>query len=242
MTRAQPMWRGAGRLPWQVALPRRTVTDVTAASRPRLYSIASRAQRTAMDNDRVKQLLERVAQQDQTAFRELYKAFSRRVFAYALNQVKDHARAEEILVDTMHEVWRNPARFRGDSQFATWLIGIARNKALMVYRSRRPDELHDDLDDIAETAAADTPDGFAALASKQRAEGVQHCMGRLSDEHRECMHLVFFEGLSLAEVAAVQGCPENTVKTRLFHARQKIKSCLQRMVEREGEPLTGART
>ena len=193
-----------------------------------------------MDNDRVRELLERVARQDQSAFRELYKAFSRRVFAYALNMVKDHARAEEILVDTMHEVWRAPARFRGDSQFTTWLIGIARNKALMVYRSRRPDELHDDLDDIAETTAADTPDGFAQLAAKQRSEGVQTCMGRLSNEHRECMHLVFFEGLSLAEVAAVQGCPENTVKTRLFHARQKIKNCLKLLLGREGTMMKGA--
>jgi RNA polymerase sigma-70 factor, ECF subfamily len=193
-----------------------------------------------MDNDRVRVLLERVGRQDQAAFRELYKAFSRRVFAYVLNMVRDHGRAEEILVDTMYEVWRAPARFRGDAQFSTWLIGIARNKALMAYRSRRPDELHDDLDDIAETEAADTPDGFAQLAAKQRSEGVQVCMGKLSDEHRECMHLVFFEGLSLAEVAAVQGCPENTVKTRLFHARQKIKNCLRSMVERDGEARVGA--
>jgi len=111
----------------------------------------------------------------------------------------------------------------------------------MAFRSRRPDEQHDDLDDIAETEAADTPDGFAELAAKQRSAGVQVCMGKLSDEHRECMHLVFFEGLSLAEVAAVQGCPENTVKTRLFHARQKIKHCLRSMVEREGELPAGAR-
>jgi RNA polymerase sigma-70 factor, ECF subfamily len=193
-----------------------------------------------MDNDRVRTLLERVGRQDQAAFRELYKAFSRRVFAYVLNMVKDHGRAEEILVDTMYEVWRAPARFRGDSQFGTWLIGIARNKALMAFRGRRPDELHEDLDDIAETAASDSPDGFAQLAAKQRSEGVQTCMGRLSNEHRECMHLVFFEGLSLAEVAAVQGCPENTVKTRLFHARQKIKNCLRLMVQREGELPVGA--
>jgi RNA polymerase sigma-70 factor, ECF subfamily len=189
----------------------------------------------AMDNHRVSTLLERIGRQDEAAFRELYKAFSRRVFAYVLNMVNDHGRAEEILVDTMYEVWRAPARFRGDSQFGTWLIGIARNKALMAYRSRRPDELHDDLDDIAETEPADTPDGFAQLASKQRAEGVQVCMGKLSDEHRECMHLVFFEGMSVAEIAAIQGCPENTVKTRLFHARQKIKNCLRLMIQREGE-------
>jgi RNA polymerase sigma-70 factor (ECF subfamily) len=188
----------------------------------------------AMDNDRVRELLARIEQQDQAAFRELYKAFSRKVFAYVLNMVNDHGRAEEILVDSMYEVWRHPARFRGDSQFGTWLIGIARNKALMVYRSRRADEVHDDLDDIAETESADTPDGYAELAAKQRSEGVKHCMGKLSDEHRECMHLVFFEGLSLAEVAEVQRCPENTVKTRLFHARQKIKNCLRLLLEREG--------
>jgi len=192
-----------------------------------------------MDNDRIAKLLERIARQDEAAFRELYKAFSRRVFAYVLNMVKDHGRAEEILVDTMYEVWRNPARFRGDAQFSTWLIGIARNKALMAFRSRRPDELHDDLDDIAETAASDTPDGFAELAAKQRSEGVQVCMGKLSDEHRECMHLVFFEGLSIAEIATIQGCPENTVKTRLFHARQKIKTCLRNMIQRDGEVPVG---
>jgi RNA polymerase sigma-70 factor (ECF subfamily) len=100
--------------------------------------------------------------------------------------------------------------------------------------------VHEDLDDIAETTAADTPDGFAQLAGKQRSEGVQHCMGRLSDEHRECMHLVFFEGLSLAEVSQVQGCPENTVKTRLFHARQKIKKCLSLLLQREGGAPAGA--
>lgn len=207
---------------------------------PAIYSPVATAAATVMDNDRVRELLARIGRQDEAAFRELYKAFSRRVYAYVLNKVNDHGRAEEILVDTMYEVWRAPSRFRGDAQFSTWLIGIARNKALMAYRSRRPDEVHDDLDDIAETTAADTPDGFAQLAAKQRSEGVQHCMGKLSDEHRECMHLVFYEGMSLAEVADVQGCPENTVKTRLFHARQKIKNCLKLLVERDGELPAGA--
>jgi RNA polymerase sigma-70 factor (ECF subfamily) len=190
-----------------------------------------------MDNQRVTELLGRIAKQDQAAFQELYKAFSRKVYAYVLNQLKDHVRAEEVLVDTMYEVWRNPTRFRGDSQFGTWLIGIARNKALMVYRSRRPDEDHSDLEDIAETEPSDSEDGYAQLAQRQRSEGVRHCMDKLSDEHRECLHLVFYEGYSLAEVAEVQRCPENTVKTRLFHARQKIKNCLRLMLEREGTDM-----
>jgi RNA polymerase sigma-70 factor (ECF subfamily) len=187
-----------------------------------------------MSNDEVKELLQRIAREDQAAFRQLYKAFSRTVFAYVLNMLNNHALAEEVVSDTLYEVWRHPQNFRGDSKFSTWLIGIARRKALMVYRARRPDEVHADLDDIAEVTPSNTPDGYAELAARQRRDGVQHCMGKLSEEHRECLHLVFYEGMALAEVAEIQGCPEGTVKTRLFHARQKIKKCLQTLLRSEG--------
>ena len=187
-----------------------------------------------MDNDEVLRLLALIGQADEAAFRELYRAFSRRLYAYVLRQLGDPAQAEEIVADTLYEVWRQPARFRGDSQFSTWLIGIARNKVLMAFRSRKPDQQHDDIADVAETLAADDPSAFELLAQQQRHEGVRHCMGKLSDEHRECVHLVFYEGLSLAEVAGVQGCPEGTVKTRLFHARAKLKNCLKLLLQREG--------
>jgi RNA polymerase sigma-70 factor (ECF subfamily) len=187
-----------------------------------------------MDNDEVLRLLERIAQSDETAFKELYRGFSRRLYAYVLRQIDDPSQAEEIVADTLYEVWRQPARFRGESQFGTWLIGIARNKVLMAFRSRKPDAKHDDLEAVAETVAADDPSAFDILAQQQRHEGVRHCMSKLSADHRECVHLVFYEGMALAEVAALQGCPENTVKTRLFHARQKLKNCLKLLLEREG--------
>jgi RNA polymerase sigma-70 factor (ECF subfamily) len=188
-----------------------------------------------MDDAKAKELLGRIARQDEAAFETIYRAFSRRVFSYALFMLKDSHRAEEVLVDTMHEVWRNAARFRGDSLFSTWLIGIARNKALLVHRGRRADELHDDLDDVAETEIDEfAPEGFAQLAAKQHRQGVQACMRKLSQEHRECLQLVFYEGCSLADVANVQGVPENTVKTRLYHARLRIKNCLRLLIEREG--------
>ena len=193
-----------------------------------------------MDNDEVLRLLARIGQADEAAFRELYRAFSRKLYAYVLRQHGDPPQAEEIVADTLYEVWRAPARFRGDSQFSTWLIGIARNKVLMAFRGRKPDSTHDDLDDVAETIATEDAGPFDVLAQQQRREGVSHCMGKLSDDHRECMHLVFYEGLSLAEVAQLQACPENTVKTRLFHARQKMKNCLRNLLQREGAPLAGA--
>jgi RNA polymerase sigma-70 factor (ECF subfamily) len=187
-----------------------------------------------MDNDEVLRLLGRIERADEAAFRELYRAFSRRLYAYVLRQLGDPAQAEEIVADSLYEVWKAPARFRGDAQFSTWLIGIARNKVLMAFRSRKPDSKHEDLDDVAETLAAEDGSAFDMLANAQRREGVRHCMDKLSDDHRECVHLVFYEGMSLAEVAEVQACPEGTVKTRLFHARQKLKNCLQMMLQREG--------
>ncbi len=193
-----------------------------------------------MDNDEVLRLLGRIERADEAAFRELYRAYSRKLYAYVLRQLGDPAQAEEIVADTLYEVWRQPAKFRGDSQFSTWLIGIARNKVLMAFRGRKPDAIHDDLDDVAESIASDDESAFDILANQQRREGVRHCMDKLSDEHRECVHLVFYEGLSLAEVAALQSCPENTVKTRLFHARQKLKNCLRLLLEREGGTLAGA--
>lgn len=188
-----------------------------------------------MDNDEVLRLLGRIGQADEAAFRELYRAFSRRLYAYVLRQLGDPAQAEEIVSDTLYEVWKAPARFRGDAQFSTWLIGIARNKVLMAFRGRKPDSRHEDLDDVAETIASEDAGAFEILAEQQRRDGVRHCMDKLSDEHRECVHLVFYEGMGLAEVAQVQSCPEGTVKTRLFHARQKLKNCLKLLLQREGD-------
>ena len=187
-----------------------------------------------MDNDEVLRLLGRIEHADEAAFKELYRAFSRRLYAYVLRQLGDPAQAEEIVADTLYEVWRRPSVFRGDAQFSTWLIGIARNKVLMAFRSRKPDAKHEDIADVAEVIPSEEPGAFEILAQQQRHEGVRHCMDKLSDEHRECIHLVFYEGLGLAEVAEVQACPENTVKTRLFHARQKLKNCLKLLLQREG--------
>lgn len=186
-----------------------------------------------LSNDEIFILLAQVGAGDEAAMRTLYEAFGRKVYAFALNRTRDPQQAEEIVVDTMYEVWRHPDRFRGASRFSTWLIGIARHKMLSALRSRPPE--HDDVDELGEVLACEDPGAFERLAERQRREGVQHCMGKLSEEHRECLHLVFYEDMSVSEVAGVQGCPENTVKTRLFYARQKIRNCLRLLLESEGD-------
>jgi RNA polymerase sigma-70 factor (ECF subfamily) len=192
-----------------------------------------------MENPQVLRLLGRIEQKDEGAFRELYCAFSRKLYAYVLRQLSDPAQAEEIVADTLYEVWKAPAKFRGESQFSTWLIGIARNKVLMHWRARKPDADHDDVADLAEQLPSDAPGAFEIMADQQRSAGVRTCVDRLGADHRECVHLVFYQGMSLAEVARIQQIPEGTVKTRLFHARQKLKQCLQRLLAREGEEPLG---
>jgi RNA polymerase sigma-70 factor (ECF subfamily) len=184
-----------------------------------------------MENEQVFELLQRMAEKDERALREIYGVFSRKVYAFALNRLRNPAQAEEIVVDTMHEVWKHPGRFRGESRFSTWLLGIARYKILSALRARDPE--HEDIDDMNETLPSSDPDAFAQLAEQQRREGVRLCMDKLPEEQRECLHLVYYEGASLTEVASVQECPENTVKTRLFNARQKIKNCLRLLLEKE---------
>ena len=187
-----------------------------------------------MDNARVFALLERIAKRDEKAFRELYEAFSRKIYAYALNQVKQPSKAEEIVADTLYDIWRNPLAFRGDSQFSTWVVGIARHKVLGAFRRDKHETEQDDIEDYEDRLEADEASSFDLLADKQRRDGVKHCLDKLPDEMRECMHLVFYEGHTLGEIAELQNVPEGTVKTRMFRARDRLKTCLRLLLEREG--------
>lgn len=221
-----------------LAAPPDAWTGAAQGGRTNLFEPNSRVLRLSnkktdmeLTNDEVFALLARVGRGDEAAMSTLYKSFSRKVYAYVLYRMKDPQGAEEVVVDTMYEVWRHSDRFSGSSRFSTWLIGIARHKMLSALRGRGPQ--HEDVDEMGEQLASDDPGAFDVLAERQRREGVQHCMGKLSDEHRECLHLVFYEGMSVGEIAEVQDCPENTVKTRLFYARQKIKNCLRLLLESE---------
>jgi RNA polymerase sigma-70 factor (ECF subfamily) len=186
-----------------------------------------------LSNEQVFALLRELGAGKESALKELYRAYSRTIYAFSLARLRDAADAEEVVVDTMHEVWRHPDRFRGESKFSTWLLGIARHKLLSLMRSREPE--HEEIETFEETLESEDAGAFEILAQKQRREGVRHCMDKLPEEQRECLHLVFYEGYALGEVAAVQNCPENTVKTRLFHARQKLKNCLRLLLARENE-------
>ena len=174
----------------------------------------------------------------EAAMSQFYRALSGATFAFVQHRIENAHEAEAVVVETMYEVWRVAGQFNGGSLVKTWLLGIARHKLLDALR-KRGQHRHDDIDDHAEALADTSASVFEQLADQQQAEWVAQCMARLGDEHRESLHLLFYEGLSVAEIAQVQGVPDGTVKTRVFHAKKKIKACLARWLAATGEAVQG---
>ena len=184
-------------------------------------------------------LLQQVAARtrgSEAAMAQLYKALSASVFAFVRQRLygaDDHA-VQEVVVETMYEVWRAAERFAAESQVKTWVLGIARHKLLDAAR-RDHAASHDDIDDMADTLADEGPGLIAQLAEKQRAHWLAHCMQRLPDDQRECLHLLFVDGLDIAAIAELQSCPAGTIKSRVFHAKRKLKDCLAKWLRADGD-------
>jgi RNA polymerase sigma-70 factor (ECF subfamily) len=164
-------------------------------------------------------LLGLIAAQDKDAMRLLFARHNVRVYRFALRIVGNEATAEDVVTEVFLDVWRNAARFEGRSQVATWILGIARFKALSSRRRRTLDELDEDVVEAIEDTA-DTPE--AAFEKSERSAILQDCLRQLSPAHREVVDLIYYHEQSIDEVARITGVPENTVKTRAFHARKKI--------------------
>lgn len=174
-------------------------------------------------------LLGDCARQEERALAQLHRMMAPRIYAFAFHRLRSEEAAQTVVIDTMFEVWKNAAKFRGESLVSTWILGIANFKVKAQWRQTAPE--HEDIVDYEDVLPSDVEDGAQALSRWQEAQVVRACMNELSAAHRECMQLVYFEGMGLAEVAAVQQVPENTVKTRLFHARKSMRSCVERTAE-----------
>ena len=121
------------------------------------------------------------------------------------------------------DVWRQAGRFEGRSAVATWLLSIARFKAL----STRRRQTHAELDETIEATVADpTDDPEVMLEKKNR---VREALTKLSPEHREIIDLVYYNEKSVEECAQILAIPAATVKTRMFYARKKLAELVERV-------------
>lgn len=183
---------------------------------------AVRIRRAADGEDR--DLIDRIRGQDQAALQAFFVRHRTGVFRFIARLVRSDAVAEEITNEVFLEVWRHADRYEGRSAVTTWLLSIARNRAISSLRKRR--EASWDEDAAAELEDdGDTPEVAAQKHDKSKL--LRACIAKLSGDHAEIIDLVYFQEKSVSEVAEIVGIPDATVKTRMFYARKKLSEILK---------------
>ena len=174
-------------------------------------------------NDRELELLRRIVLRDRDAFRDLYLMYHRRLARFLMRMSLSHETVEEIINDTLWTVWQKAADFRGASRVSTWIVGIAYRRALKSLRQSR-------------AMRAPVTDEFTDMQSDVDIEGgnvtkqwLERALAELPIEQRMVMEFAYLMGHSCEEIAEIMHCPVNTVKTRMFHAREKLRVSLPRL-------------
>ena len=183
------------------------------------WAAASPAQAAATETFSDERLMRRIANGDQLAMRTLFGRHRVAIYRWLFRLVRDEALAEELLSDVFLDVWRKASSFAGRSSVSTWLLAIARHKALSARRRRTHVELDGEL---ASSFADPADDPELVLQKKDREQLLRHGLARLSPQHSEVIDLVYYHGKSIKEIAEIVGINEATVKSRAFYARRKL--------------------
>jgi RNA polymerase sigma-70 factor (ECF subfamily) len=169
-------------------------------------------------------LISRIANGDRLAMQVLFARHHVRVYRFVLRLVRNEATAEDLISEVFLDVWRQAAKFEGRSAVSTWMLSIARFKALSALRRKPEYELDEET---AEAIEDHSDDPEVTLAKKDKGALLREAMSALSVEHREVIDLVYYHEKSVEEVARIVDIPEATVKTRMFYARKKLSELLK---------------
>jgi RNA polymerase sigma-70 factor, ECF subfamily len=164
-------------------------------------------------------LVGRIAAGDHAAFEVLFRRFERPLYGYFLRATHDPHSAEDLVCETMAAVWKSARGFRGESSASTWVFGIAHHQ---LARSRRRQRHDAPLEDAESLPADGNPEHTAERADV--AVRLRRAVDALPATHRDVVELTFYHGFAYPDVARILGIPVNTVKTRMFHARQKLRT------------------
>ncbi len=174
-------------------------------------------------------LLRQVALKDRGAFEALYALYYRRLFSYLFKLTRRAEMVEEVLNDVMLVIWMKAATFDGRSRPSTWIFGIAYHKAMKALSQRRPAASAGDLREGDPPEPVETEQPESLMARREIATTLGRALLELSAEQRTVVELTYFYGLSYQEIGEIMDCPVNTVKTRMFHARRRLRDLLPEM-------------
>jgi RNA polymerase sigma-70 factor (ECF subfamily) len=189
-----------------------------------LRNIAPQRVRASVPETSDEVLIGLIAGGDERAMQVLYGRHNVRVYRFIVRFTGNATLAEDLVSDVFLDVWRQADEFEAKCQVSTWLLAIARYKALSALR-RRSDEQLDHV--MAVTIEDPSDDPETTVYNKDRSTIVQKCLSQLSLAHREVIDLVYYHEKSVDEVAQIVGVPAATVKTRMFYARNKMADLLK---------------
>jgi RNA polymerase sigma-70 factor (ECF subfamily) len=167
-------------------------------------------------------LIDRVAARDLQAFDALYRAYHTRLARFLGRLTRRAGLVEEVLNDTMLVVWNRADSYNGRSKVSTWIFAIAYRKTLKALQ--RLDEAVED--EQPEQRASPDAGPEQQLGQQQRHDALTRALGALTPEHRAVIELTYFHDVGYGEIAQIVGCPVDTVKTRMFHARRRLRALL----------------
>jgi len=168
-------------------------------------------------------LMRLVVARDRGAFEVLYRLYYRRLGRFLDRLTRRPDLIEEVLNDTMFAVWTRAATFNHASRVSTWIFAIAYRQALKrVQRGDRPVASHPD-DERPEQL--DSPE--TRMMQRQSSALLRTAIDRLPFEQRMVVELTYFHGCGYPEIGVIMDCPTDTVKTRMFHARRKLRLMLE---------------
>jgi RNA polymerase sigma-70 factor (ECF subfamily) len=159
-------------------------------------------------------LLESIARGDRRAFEDLYRSYYRRLTSFLARRLPPSHSADEIINDTLLIVWKHAGEFRNQSQVSTWIFGIAHRVALKSLRGHKRSLI-----------ASEEPftDPYREL---EQQEWLAQGLRQLPDNQRLSLLLTYQLGHSIEQVASMTECSAGTVKSRMFHARVKLRRFL----------------
>ncbi len=172
-------------------------------------------------------LIHEIAKGSKNAFSRLYRGLQSDMLRYATGLLAgDRFAAEDAVDEAFTAVWTQANTFSGDGSVEAWVRRIVRNKAVDISRRNREKTMGaaDEIT-LAQMQSHETSP-FEAAARSSDKQWLRQAMSKLSPDHREALWLCYYEERPLGQIAQIMNCPENTVKTRLFHARKQLHGFL----------------
>jgi len=167
-------------------------------------------------------LVARIAAGDKLAFEALYRIYFPRLSRFIGRMARNAALIEEVVNDTMLVVWQKAATFDGTCKVSTWVFAIAYRKTLKGLKAS--DEPMESDASLYEDDSGNQPE--QTMNRQQLQQTVAEALDQLPAAQRAVMVLTYYHDMAYSEIAEVVECPLNTVKTRMFHARHRLKDLL----------------